>query len=281
MKKPLAILTLLLLGIFMVSCSWADELPSNPKAGDRIVLTADDIEYAFRWCPPGEFMMGAPKSEWLDRPSSFWPYNETPHNVKLTKGFWLLETEVTQAMWQSVVGESIETKAKQGIDGRLYGKGANYPMYYVNWYDCQNFCKKLSEKLGQHVQLPTEAQWEYACRAGTTGAYAGTLDEMGWYVDNSGWTTHPAGQKQPNPWGLYDMHGNVWEWCSDWYKKNYYSKSPASDPTGPDSGSLGVCRGGGWDDYAGNCRSAFRTGYSPGVWNGDLGLRLLLVPSQE
>ena len=143
--------------------------------------------------------------------------NEKPvHKVKITKGFWLLETEVTQAMWQSVMGESIESKARMGNHGPiLCGTGPKFPMYYVSWDDCQSFCLKLSQKLGRQVKLPTEAQWEYACRAGTTGDYAGNLDEMAWYEKNSGSTTHAVGQKKPNAWGLYDMHGNVEEWCSD------------------------------------------------------------------
>lgn len=270
MKKPIAVLALLLLGIFMVSYSWVDELPSNPKAGDRIVLTAEGIEYAFRWCPPGEFTMGAPKSEWPDRPS-YWPYDETPHKVKLTKGFWLLETEVMQAMWQSVMGENPS-----------YFKGDRNPVEQVSWNNCQEFCKKLSQKLGQTVKLPTEAQWEYACRAGTTGDYSGNLDEMAWYdEDVDSGSTHPVAQKKPNAWGLYDMYGNVWEWCSDWYDKKYYSKSPTSDPENTTASSLRVYRGGGWFNYAGNCRSANRSGDGPEIRFVNLGLRILLVPGQD
>ena len=192
------------------------------------------------------------------------------HKVKLTKGFWMLETQVTQAMWQSVMGSNPS----------LF-KGDRNPVECMSWNYCQEFCKKLSQKLGQQVQLPTEAQWEYACRAGTTGDYAGNLDEMAWYSSNSGSTTHAVGQKKPNAWGLYDMHGNVWEWCSDYYDENYYSKSPTSDPENTAASSNRVFRGGSWDYYAVHCRSAFRSGCGPECRYILLGLRVLLVPSQD
>jgi len=237
-----------------------DAIPPTLKAGDRKIWTADGIEYAFRWCPPGTFTMGSTKYD-----------NEKPHSVTLTKGFWMLETEVTQSMWESVMGNNPS-----------YLKGAQNPVEQVSWTDCDSFCKKLSSKLGVTVSLPTEAQWEYACRAGTTGAYAGDLDAMAWYDKNSGRKTHPVRQKQPNKWNLYDMHGNVWEWCSDWYGKDYYTESPTSDPTGPNSGSYRVCRGGGWDDVAEICRSAGRGYYGPGDRYNRLGFRIVLAdPAPE
>jgi formylglycine-generating enzyme required for sulfatase activity len=124
--------------------------------------------------------------------------------------------------------------------------------------------------------LPTEAQWEYACRAGTTGDYAGNLDEMGWYGSNSGNKPHPVGQKRANAWGLHDMHGNVWEWCLDWYGN--YPGGSVTDPKGAGSGSVRVLRGGCWNYVAGNCRSANRGGNVPGFRNGSLGFRLVLAP---
>ena len=172
-------------------------------AGERKVITVDGVEYAFRWCPPGEFMMGSPTSE-AGRKD-----NETQHRVRLTKGFWLLETEVTQEMWESVMGNNPS-----------HFKGANLPVEQVNWTEAGEFCKKLSGFANMGTfSLPTEAQWEYACRAGTTGEFGGTgkLDEMGWYHDNSGNRIHAVKSKKPNAWGLYDMRGNVWELCSDWH----------------------------------------------------------------
>ena len=227
-------------------------------AGARMVKTVDGIEYAFRWCPAGSFTMGSPE----DEPGRY--DNETQHSVTLTRGFWMLETEVTQAMWESVMGTSIRQQRDKGnTSWSLDGEGSDYPIYYVSWEECRSFCEKLSEKLGLTVSLPTEAQWEYACRAGTTGAYAGDLGEMGWYDSNSGSKTHPVGQKKPNAWGLYDMHGNVWEWCQDWYDYDYYTESPTSDPTGPNSGSLRVNRGGCWYFNAQYCRSASRDRIMP------------------
>ncbi|MDO4571257.1 MAG: formylglycine-generating enzyme family protein, partial [Planctomycetia bacterium] len=167
------------------------------------------VEYVWRWCPAGEFMMGSPSGE-KGR------YNdEKQHRVTLTQGFWMLETQVTQRMWQSVMGNNPSK-----------WKGANLPVEQVSWNDCVKFCEKISELSGLKIQLPTEAQWEYACRAGTMGAYAGNLGSMAWYDSNSGGRTHEVKTKQPNAWGLYDMHGNVWEWCSDWYGE--YVESPTS-----------------------------------------------------
>ncbi|MDO4583365.1 MAG: formylglycine-generating enzyme family protein [Planctomycetia bacterium] len=255
-------------------------------AGERMVKTINGVEYAFRWCPAGEFMMGSPEGE-LGR---YDDSDETQHRVRLTKGFWMLETEVTQSMWESVMGESIETKAKQGIYGSsLAGTGSNYPMYYVSWEDCQEFCRKL-RSLGLDVQLPTEAQWEYACRAGTTISLnngknitseegsCDNLNEVGWYSKNSDSTTHIVGQKKPNAWGLYDMHGNVWEWCQDWFDSGYYAKSPTSDPEGPSSGAGRVNRGGGWGSNAKGCRSAIRYYNTPTYRRNILGFRPVLVP---
>ena len=148
------------------------------------------------------------------------------------------------------------------------------PWRQVSWDDCQAFCRKL----GAGFRLPTEAEWEYACRAGTKGPYAGNLDDLAWYGENSGKTTHPVGQKKPNAWGLYDMHGNVWEWCSDWYGD--YPAGAVTDPTGPGTGSLRVIRGGSWHDDAGHCRSAHRDGFSPGYPDDRLGLRLAFSPDR-
>ncbi|MDO4629501.1 MAG: formylglycine-generating enzyme family protein, partial [Planctomycetia bacterium] len=211
----------------------------------------------FRWCPPGDFMMGSPESE-KDRLS--W---ETQHRVSLTRGFWMLETEVTQEMWRSVMGNNPSSFA-----------GARNPVENVSWNDCQEFCTKLKQKLGITIGLPTEAQWEYACRAGTTGPYGGSgdLDDMGWYYDNSGSGTHQVGTKQANAWGLYDMHGNVYEWCQDWYGS--YDESPTSDPSGPSSGSRRVVRGGSWFNGAKLCRSADRVSYSPELRIDFLGFRV-------
>jgi formylglycine-generating enzyme required for sulfatase activity len=155
-------------------------------------------------------------------------------------------------------------------------KGDNLPVENVSWNDAQEFIRKLNQADSKYqYRLPTEAEWEYACRAGTTGDYAGNLDAMAWYSSNAGSSTHPVGQKQANKWGLYDMHGNVWEWCQDWYDSDYYRQSPGADPTGPTAGSYRVFRGGEWSSNADNCRAAYRYDNSPGYRIYFRGFRLL------
>ncbi|MBE6424792.1 MAG: hypothetical protein E7029_02145 [Planctomycetaceae bacterium] len=248
--------------------------PFGTAAGERKVWQVDGIYYAFRWCPPGTFLMGSPE----DEPGRF--DGETQHSVTLTRGFWMLETEVTEEMWHHVMSARVATQAAKEIGpvaAPSWKKGPDHPKVEVHWMECDEFCRKLSSQLGQTVSLPTEAQWEYACRAGTTGAYAGDLDEMGWYWDNSGDEIHPVGQKKPNAWGLYDMHGNVWEWCQDWYDRDYDTESPTSDPTGPNSGSYRVTRGGSWDFDARGCRSAYRGWDTPDDRGNILGFRPVLA----
>jgi len=207
---------------------------------------------------PGTFMMGSPDSE-AGRDSDEGPQ----HQVTISKAFELQTTEVTQSQWESVMGSNPS-----------YFKGSDLPVEQVSWDDAQEFITKLNAKNdGYRYRLPTEAEWEYAARAGTTGAYAGDLDAMAWYAQNSGPTTHPVGTKAPNAWGLYDMHGNVWEWVQDWYGD--YSTSAVTDPVGPSLGSGRVLRGGDWYSYSQYCRSANRYNDSPAIRGSNLGLRLL------
>jgi len=176
------------------------------------------------------------------------------HGVTLTKAFDLQTTEVTQGQWKAVMGDNPSH----------FTKGDDYPVEKVSWHDAQAFLKKLNTMdPGKNYRLLTEAEWEYACRAGTTGERYGELDAIAWYDKNSGGRTHPVGQKQPNAWGLYDMLGNVWEWCADWYGENYYANSPSTDPRGPSSGSYRVLRGGSWYNSAFYTRSAYRCRNNP------------------
>ena len=252
----------------------------RPATSDHLgtvrVLSAQGVDYAFRWCPAGEFMMGSPSTE------DGRYYNEEQHRVILTRGFFLLETPVTQRMWESVMGTTIrDQRDKAGPDRSLCGVGPSYPMYYVNWEESRSFCTRLSALLGERISLPTESQWEYGCRAGSTGPYSGTgcLNEMGWYVGNSGGSTHEVKGKKPNAWGLYDMHGNVWEWCSDW--KGAYPQGTVTDSEGPSEGSARVYRGGRWNNRARGCRSADRTWGDPAARNCYLGFRPVLVPARD
>ncbi len=219
------------------------------------------------WIAPGSFQMGDSTGDGGD--------DEKPvHEVRLATGYWLGESDVTQAQWQAVMGNNPSNF-----------KGGSLPVESVSWYDAVAFCRKFtaSERARGHLpagieyRLPTEAQWEYACRAGTTGDYAGDLDAMAWYGSNSENTTHEVKTKSPNAWGLYDMHGNVWQWCSDWYGN--YSSGSQVDPAGPDSGAKRVFRGGSWADFDRRCRTAIRRGRTPGNSDRNLGFRLAAVPS--
>ncbi len=204
----------------------------------------------FIWCSPGAFMMGSPSTE-TDRSP-----DEIQHQVTLTRGFWMGKYEVTQAQWESVMGTNPS-----------YFKGKDLPVEQVSWDDVQAFLTKLNQQGKGAFRLPTEAEWEYACRAGTTTAFCfgdapAQLGDYAWYNQNSGGQTHPVGQKRPNAWGLYDMHGNVYEWCQDWFGD--YPIGAVTDPPGSTSGSDRVNRGGGWNYSPGGCRSAIRYWNSPG-----------------
>ena len=251
-----------------VSASLEKQVLPGPSQGQT--WTVRDLNLEMAYIRPGTFTMGSPASE-SGRSSDEGPQTQ----VTLTEGYWLGKTEVTQAQWEALM-ESIPSKFM----------GPDRPVEQVFWSDAMEFCRKLTERErsagrlpeGYEYTLPTEAQWEYACRAGTTGQYGGdgNLDDMGWYRQNSGNTTHPVGQKQANAWGLYDMHGNVWEWCLDWYGN--YPGGSVRDPTGPASGTGRVGRGGGWGSYAIGCRSAFRSGGVSGYRFNGLGFRLALAP---
>ncbi len=222
----------------------------------------------------GEFLMGSRDS---DKDAS--PDEKPQHRVRIGRPFYLGKYLATQEQWQAVMGNNPS-----------YFKGPKNPVELVSWDDCQEFLKRLNGRFRRvlpagegEFQLPTEAQWEYACRAGSTvrfcfGDEETALGEYAWYDGNSGNKTHPVGAKKPNAWGLYDMHGNVWEWCRDWYDGDYYGKASADDPTGPTTGSLRVRRGGSWYGPAKYCRSADRYGRVPGYRNAYLGLRVCLVP---
>ncbi len=217
------------------------------------------------------------------------------HEVTITRPFLMSRTEVTQAQYEAVIGSNPSSR-----------KGPDLPVEQVTWYDAVEFCNELSRREGldpcysgsgasivcdftaNGYRLPTEAEWEYACRAGTetdfhTGnmTYSGAspldpaLDRAGWYAGNSGSRTHPIGEKEPNAFGLYDMHGNVWEWCWDWLAVNYYASSPADDPRGPASGIDRIFRGGAWNDIARVCRSADRVSIYPGSRDAYGGFRVV------
>ena len=231
---------------------------------------SNSIGMEFRLIQPGTFMMGSPTSE-AGRGN-----DEKQHQVTLTRPYYLGIYPVTQEQYERVMGAN---------PSRF--KGARNPMETVSWEDAQEFIGKLNalsveQSGGRKYRLPTEAEWEYACRAGTKPAYSfgddpKVLGKYGWFDDNSGSKTHPVGEKEPNPWGLYDMHGAVWEWCQDWYGD--YPAGAVIDPTGPARGSFRVFRGGSWNFLAAFCRSAFRRRYSPSYRFDSLGFRVALSPA--
>jgi len=215
---------------------------------------------------PGSFMMGSDKGYSDEKPV---------HKVKITKPFYMGKFEVTQAQYQAVMGSN-----PSSFKGEV-----NLPVETVNWNDCQEFLKKLNEKIpGKDFRLPTEAEWEFACRAGSITEYCfgdseNNLGEYAWFASNSGQKTHPVGGKKPNAWGLYDMHGNVWEWCNDYFGDKYYESIPAEDPKGADSGALRILRGGSWYFDPRICRSALRFRYDPPGCHVNFGFRVLCSSS--
>lgn len=212
----------------------------------------------------GTFRMGATSEQGGDAERDEKPV----HSVKLNT-FYIGKTEVTQALWQAVMGSNPS-----------HFKGADLPVENVTWYDCQEFIRKLNSMTGQHFRLPTEAEWEFACRGGNNSRgyykYSGSnyIDIVAWYDGNSGKKTHSVATKSPNELGIYDMSGNVWEWCSDWFGN--YSSGAQTNPAGPLSGSNRVSRGGSWGSIARCCRSSFRYDGGPLGRGGGLGLRLAL-----
>ena len=221
-------------------------LPAGP-------LVVNGVSMEFVPIPKGEFMMGSESREAI-------PDEKPVHRVRITKAFEMGRYQVTQAQWEAVMGSTPS-----------YFKGADRPVEQVSWNDAQEFLSKLNARNdGYRYRLPTEAEWEYAARAGTTGDNAADLDSVAWYSINSYSQTHSVGQKQASAWGLYDMQGNVWEWCQDWYDDSYYRNSPAKDPQGPSSGSLRVLRGGSWVGSAWSVRVAVRVRSYP-VYRSDSG----------
>jgi len=245
-----------------------------PPIAPRSVFP-NDMEFVS--IPSGSFMMGSPESE--EERSE----REGPRHSVSISSFELMTTEVTQGMWESVMGTDVRYyRDLANPDWALYGEGSNYPMYYVSWNDCQDFIEKLNELDSRHTyRLPSESEWEYACRAGTTTRfYWGNSDSgsvMGdycWYGSNSSSSTHLVATKLPNAWGLYDMSGNVWEWCEDTYQSSYDGAPTDGSAWVVSGASSRVKRGGSWLTHARSCRSALRNDLSADIRYDGLGFRL-------
>lgn len=247
----------------------------QPKRGDTI---RNSLGMKLIYIPPGEFLMGSPASE-DDRRS----YSKPQHRVKISRGFYMGVTEVTQAQWRAIMKTTVGQQ-RDKIDSifSLVGEGSNHPVYFVSWDEATEFCRKLSRQEGENYRLPTEAEWEYACRAGSTTSFCFgdsdlELSDYAWYGHNSNRQTHTVGHKKPNAFGLHDMHGNVDEWCADRYSDNYFSISPSVDPGGPSTGEDRVVRGGSWIiNPVGLSLSADRGPYRPDGRGNAIGFRIVL-----
>jgi len=238
----------------------------QPEAGD---VATNSIGMKLVYIPAGSFMMGSP----------FHSSDEGPqHQVRISRGFWMGQTEVTQDQYKSVMN----VEPWSGED--YVQEDANNPAVYVSWDDAVKFCRTLSWQEGETYRLPTEAEWEYACRAGTTTRFSfgdsdSSIGDYAWFDYNTRNVgeeyAHQVGQKRPNPWGLYDMHGNVWEWCSDWCGEGYYSNSPLDDPIGPSSGETRCLRGGSWYYAEHALRCSYRYDLDPNDRRGNVGFRVV------
>jgi len=272
---------------YVISCSGSSEtnrvgIPSksqsNPSEVEDLPKIFNSIGMELVLIPKGKFTMGSPASE------EGRYENETEHEVTISKDYYLGVTEVTQGQYEKVIGVNPSFWQKRVI---RKSDSSMYPVEQVTWEDAVEFCKELSDlpeekKAGRVYRLPTEAEWEYACRAGSKSAYSfgessKSLGNYAWFGENSNAWTHSVGEKKANAWGLYDMHGNVWEWCSDWYGD--YPNGAVSDPVGPRKGSVRVLRGGSWVLVAALCRSANRNWRDPSHRNDSLGFRVALSPS--
>jgi formylglycine-generating enzyme required for sulfatase activity len=242
---------------------------TEPCSGEVVTVPlGQGVEMKFAWVPPGVFLMGSPPDEAMRND------DEKRHRVALSRGVYLAIHPVTQAQWQAVVGDN-PSRFKSG----------DRPVETVSWFDCVDFCKRLGQQTAKRFRLPTEAEWEYACRAGAGTVYhrgndLEALRRVGWcsYDGNQGSAreTRPVRLFPPNALGLFDMHGNVWEWCSDWY--GHY-KDDDKDPSGPTTGSARVLRGGSWYYGPEFCRCARRVRMEPGCRYIDFGCRVVLCPS--
>ena len=261
-------------GVLDIDSLYYDYVQVNVKDGGTPSTYTNSLGQTFALIPAGTFTMGSPSDE-LGRYS-----DETQHEVTLTQPFYMQTTEVTQAQWESVMGSN-----PSYFDGC-----PTCPVEMVSWDDVQKFIVKMNARGEGTYSLPTEAQWEYAARAGSTTAfynggitvtdcgYDPNLNAIGWYCYNADSKPLPVAGKTPNAYGLYDMSGNVWEWCHDWF--GTYPSSAVTDPVGPTSGSLRVYRGGCWYGFARYCRSALRYGDEPGIRSRYFGFRLAFSPGQ-
>ncbi len=270
LSSVLAVITGIIINAATSACRPGNKAVAVPATASGASFS-NDLGMTFVYIPAGAFMMGSPEDE---------PYRENDerrHKVKITRGFYMQTTEVTQGQWQAVMG---------GNPSDFKDCGDHCPVEQVSWDDVQEFIGELNRKTGRTYRLPTEAEWEYACRAGTTGPfntgdclsvsqanYDGDYPFSGCPEEHSRRKTVAVKSFAPNARGLYDMHGNVWEWCNDWYGETF-PMFRNNDPVGPSSGENRIFRGGGWSSGARGCRSADRNRRPPDFYSNFIGFRL-------
>jgi len=257
----------LLAGILAGGCAALVAAAASPPAVTAVDL-GGGVRMEFVLVPAGSYVMGSADIAGEE--------DEFPaHPVTISRPFYLGRCEVTQAQWQRVMG-----------DNPSRFPGPQRPVDTVSWSDCQRFLARLAALTGKRFALPTEAQWEYAARAGTSTRWSSGDDEArladyAWIGTNSGGATRPVATRKPNAWGLCDMAGNVWEWCADWYGKHAYEGGAAVDPTGPATGSSRILRGGGWGESPGSARPAYRNAEGPDTRNDGTGLRCVMLVDES
>ena len=245
---------------YLLNGTWPEDAPAAET------FTVNGVSFKMIPVEGGTFTMGLTEGQVSDGQGN----TVTPHQVTLSS-YYIAETEVTQELWLAVMGSNPAD----------FQDDLRNPVQYVRWSECQTFISKLNEMTGMTFRLPTEAEWEFAARGGNKSLgyqYSGSndLDEVGWYGTNSEGTLHPVATKAPNELGLYDMSGNVYEWCQDYYSDTYYNESPSVNPTGPDQTYWRVMRGGSWVYFASLCQVSSRSMCMPGERFHDIGLRLAL-----
>ena len=263
-----------------VNESETPEIRQQAEQPPAVITSSVGMQFAR--IPAGKFLMGSAPSDPGAREDE-----QPQHQVQISKPFFMGIHEVTQAEFEKLMGTNPSSFTRSGLlnNGPDNVTAAELPVDNVTWYEAIEFCRRLSElpseqAAGRVYRLPTEAEWEYACRAGTKTLYHSgdnpeKLVSAAWYSGNSDEKPHPVGQKEPNNWGLYDMHGNVWEWCNDWYDENYYQQGTNLNPPGPEYGKFRVIRGGAWNYFPYPLRSSHRGFIKPVFFYNYIGFRVV------
>ena len=280
MKKTLTFLMMITLCLCTLAQSTNSKGTTSTTSSKNKKIEVNGVTFELVYVEGGSFIMGC-TDEQFDCDEDEFDEDGNLRQIYLD-GYYIATTEVTQAQWEAVMGTTIFDQMEKYEYSRTFGAGINYPMYYVSWQEAMSFCQKLSNVTGETFILPTEAQWEYAARGGRNhdgNKYSGhnIIDLVAWYDDNSDWKTHPVASKRPNSLGLYDMSGNVWEMCYDWFYC-WYLSNDTNNPAGSDYGRLRIQRGGSYTKIPRSCRVANRGCLYPYEVRMDTGFRIVMLP---